>query len=118
MSKRWKKAVELSLENHSDRHPPLPQDQKTSNPLVIIPENHFGYHRMQIFHMGATIFHQAKHVDQFLSEMGNHKGNPFPGRFVFINGLMFDPKASEDTLFSNKAVELLQKFGKHIFVLD
>ncbi len=57
MSKRWKNAVYSSLQNHSDRHPPLPLDNNTTEnkSLALIPENHFNYHRMQKFHMGATV---------------------------------------------------------------
>ncbi len=67
--------------------------------------------------MGATIFRQAIHVDQFLCEMSTHQGNPFPGRFVFISEPLNDPQAS-DYIYAKKAVELLEKFGKHILYLD
>jgi len=109
-SKRWKTAVEKTLENHPVRHPLMARDKTEP-----ISENHFNYHRIRNYPLGASKFEQADDIDKFLEEMANFQGNPFPGKSVIV-GVYEDDDANFPKIIANLVV-LLKKFGKHVLHL-
>lgn len=102
--------MEMSLENHADRHCLLPRgnNAELEPNVVTIPESHYNYHRMWECRLGPSIFCKTQDINKFLGEMGNHRGNPFPGKSVL---LQIWHNSSEAVA---SCVTLLERFGEHV----
>ncbi len=111
VSKRWKHAVEWSLENHVDRNPQqsTDEDYKTA---ISVPRDSFNYGRVENFRFGANVFECVEQVDKFLQQMKGHKGNPFPGKSIYLQPTYFSYTLCNDLV--KKCVELFVEFGKHV----
>ncbi len=109
--------MENSLQNHADRHPHLPRGNTghTESNVVTIPENHFNYHHIWLdCRLGSSILHEAKDINNFLQEMANHHGNPFPGKSVVLP--IWQKSNFRQAIAS--CVTLLERFGEHVLDLE
>lgn len=113
VSKRWRRAVERSLETHADRQPLSPRGQNGSS-VGTLAENHFSYHRIRDYPLGASRFEQARDIDTFLEQMGDYEGNPFPAHSVHLQN-SWDSDFGEPVA---KMVVLLERFGEHVRDLE
>ncbi len=119
VSKRWKRVVESSIQNHADRHPinsgngnPPTEAWQTGEGL---PVNPFNSNPMYKYPFGATVFRTTGQITEFLNEMANYKGNPFPGKYVHFEIEETSEKMCQE--FVKKGSQLLETFGEHVVVL-
>lgn len=117
VSKRWKRAVERSLENHAGRHPVLPRGKngELEQSVVTLPENHFSYHRIRQCHLGVCRFAEPGDIESFLQRMGDYQGNPFPGKSVLVVKQFIRKNCYQG--FEDTEV-LLERFGEHVRELE
>lgn len=95
-----------SLENHADRYP---LKAKGESSVAAISENHFSYHRIRQYSLGASRFEYAEDINIFLERMGDYQGNPFPGNSLQLQTI--EVTDFEQAVASAGVV--LESFGEH-----